>query len=82
MVRACLTDGGHAGADRQLAGDELRPPRRAARLGVVIGEQHTFGGKLVDVRRPPGHHAAVVSADVPHADIVTHDDDDVGLSTG
>ena len=75
--RAGLADRGHAGADRQLAGDEVGAARRAARLGVVVGEQHAFGGELVEVRRPPGHHAAVVGADVPDADVVAHDDDDV-----
>ena len=77
--RAGLADRGHAGADRQLAGDEVGAARRAARLGVVVGEQHALGGELVEVRRPAGHHAAVVGADVPHADVVAHDDDDVGL---
>ena len=75
---AGLADRGHAGADRQLAGDEVGASRRAARLGVIIGEQHALGGDLVEIRRPPGHQAAVVGADVPHADVVTHDDDDVG----
>ena len=76
---AGLADRGHAGADRQLAGDEVRAAGRAARLGVVVGEQHALGGDLVEVRRPARHHAAVVGADVPDADVVTHDDDDVGL---
>ena len=76
---AGLADGGHAGADRQLAGDEVGAARRAARLGVVVGEQHALGGDLVEVRRPARHHAAVVGADVPHADVVAHDEDDVGL---
>ena len=71
---ARLADGGHAGADRQLAGDEVRATRRAARLGVVVGEEHAFLGELVEVRRPPGHHAAVVGADVPHADVIAHDE--------
>ena len=31
--RAGLADGRHAGADRQLAGDEVGAPRRAACLG-------------------------------------------------
>ncbi len=78
---ARLADRGHAGADGQLAHDEVRPTRRAAGLGVVVGEQHALLGHLVEVRRPPGHHAAVVGADVPHADVVAHDDEDVGLST-
>ena len=76
---AGLADRGHAGADRQLAGDEVGAARRAARLGVVVGEQHAFGGELVEVRRPARHHAAVVGADVPDADVVAHDDDDVRL---
>ena len=75
--RAGLTDRGHAGADRQLAGDEVGAARRAARLGVVVGEQHALGGDLVEVRRAARHHAAVVGADVPDADVVAHDDDDV-----
>ena len=77
--RAGLADGGHPGADRQLAGDEVGAARRAARLGIVVGEQHAFGGDLVEVRRPARHHAAVVGADVPDADVVAHDDDDVRL---
>ena len=60
MVGACagmpigepgLADGGQAGADRQLAGDEVRAARRAARLGVVVGEEHALGGEPVEVRR-------------------------------
>ena len=79
---AGLADCGHAGADRQFAGDEVGAARRAARLGVVVGEQHALGGDLVEVRRPTGHHAAVVGADVPDADVVAHDDDDVRLLPG
>ena len=79
---ARLADRGHAGADRQFAGDEVRATRRATRLGVVVGEQHSFLGHLVEIRRPAGHHAAVVGADVPHADVVAHDDDDVRLLAG
>src|SRR4029079_16460895 len=74
---AGLADRGHAGAYWQLTGDEVRPACRAARLGVVVGKQHAFCGELVEVRRPPRHQAAVVGADIPHADVVTHDDDDV-----
>ena len=77
--RAGLADRGHAGADRQLAGDEVRATRRATCLGVVVGEQHAFFGDLVEVRRLPGHHAPVIGADVPHANIVAHNDDDVGF---
>ena len=78
-VGAGLADGGHAGADRQLAGDEVGAARGAARLGVVVGEHHALGGQLVEVRRLAGHDAAVVGADVEPADVVAHDDEDVGL---
>ena len=76
---ARLADRRQAGADRELAGDEVRAPGGAARLGVVVGEQHPFGGQLVEVRRPAGHDAAVVGADVEPADVVTHDEEDVRL---
>ena len=79
---AGLADGGQPGADRQLAGDEVGPARRAARLGVVVGEEHPLGGEPVEVRRPAGHHAPVVGADVEPADVVAHDEDDVRLLPG
>ena len=56
---------------------KLARPGRAARLGVVVGEAHALGGELVEVRRPAGHDALVVGADVEPADVVAHDDDDV-----
>src|SRR5262249_31993532 len=58
---------------------EVGPPRRAARLGVVVGEQHALGSQLVEVRRLPGHDAAVVGADVEPADIIAHDYQNVRL---
>ena len=39
---ASLADSGQPGADRQLAGDEVRATRRATRLGVIVGEPHAF----------------------------------------
>src|SRR6266536_4547445 len=74
-----LADRGHACANRKLTHDEVRASRRATGLGVIVGEQHAFLGKPVEVRRPPGHHATMVGADVPHADIIAHDKDDVGF---
>ena len=41
-IGAGLADGRQAGAQRDLAGDEVRPARRATRLGVVVGEQHAL----------------------------------------
>ncbi len=76
---ARLADRGHAGADGQLARDEVRAPRRATRFGVVVGEEHAFLGHLIEGGRSAGHQAAVVGADVPHADVIAHDEEDVGF---
>ncbi len=48
---------GQAGAQTVLAGDERGAPRRAALLGVVVGEDHAFLGDAVDVGRPVAHQA-------------------------
>jgi hypothetical protein len=65
------------GADRQLSGDEGRAPRRAAGLRVMIGEEDPFAPDAVNVGRWH-HHAVAVDADVFIADVVGHDDQDVG----
>ena len=77
-VGAGLADGRQPRAQGDLAGDEGGPARRAAGFGVVVGEQHALRGQLVEVRRLAGHHAAVVGADVEPADVVAHDEHDVG----
>jgi len=48
-------DFGVAGAQAALAGDERGAPRRAALLGVLVGEDHTFLGDAINVRRPEAH---------------------------
>ena len=80
--RTCLADGRQPGADRELAGDEVGPAGGAARLGVVVGEEHALRGEPIEVRRPAGHDAAVIGADVEPADVVSHDEDDVRLLGG
>ena len=60
-------------------GDEVGAAGGAACLGVVVGEQHPLGGQLVEIRRPAGHDAPVIGADVEPADVVAHDEDDVRL---
>ncbi len=77
---AGLTYRGHASPDRQFAGNKVGAPRCAARLGVIISEYHALSGHLVEVRRAPGHHAAMIGADVPHTNVVAHDDNDVRLA--
>ena len=70
-------DLGEARAQGRLAGDEGRAARRAALLGVVVGEHHAFAGDAVDVRRAVAHQAERIGADVGLADIVAEDDEDV-----
>ena len=80
FLGAGQADLGHAGAHRHVAADEGRAAGGAALLAVVVGEGHAFAGDAVDVRRLVAHHAAVVVADVPGADVVAPDDEDVGFS--
>jgi len=51
----------------------------AALLGVVGHEDRAFVADLIDVRRLADHQAAVVDARLHPADVVTHDEEDVGL---
>ena len=64
-------------AERVLAGNEGGTARGAALLGVVVGEGHAFVGDTVDVGRAVAHLAAAVVADVPPADVVAPEDQDV-----
>ena len=87
LVLQALLGGRHAdfqqtGAERRLSEDERGPSGRAGLLGVVVGEQGAFAGDAVDVGRASAHHAAMVGADIPDADIIGHDDDDVGFLGG
>ena len=67
------------GAEHALAGDERRTARRAALLGIGVGEQHALFGYTVDVGRPVAHHALTVGADVGDADVISPDDQYVGF---
>ena len=71
-------DGGHAGADGQLPHDKGGATGGAAWLAIVVGEDDAFFGDSVDVGGVT-HHPVGVSADVPHADVVAKDDDDLRL---
>ncbi len=70
---------GHATADRHRTADECCATGRTALLSVVVGEGHAFFGNAVNVRGLVAHHAAVVVADVPRANIVAPDDENIGL---
>jgi hypothetical protein len=67
-----------AGANGRLAGDEGRAPCRAGLLAIIVGEDRAFAGDAVDIGRPVAHHPAVVGADVPEANVIAHDDENVG----
>src|SRR5580693_4581738 len=76
-------DFGEASADRVLTGDEARASGRAALLAIPIGETRAFLRDAVDVGRLVAHHALAVIADVPIADVIPPNDEDiwfVGLS--
>ena len=77
FLGAGQADLGHAGAHRHDAADERGAAGGATLLAVVVGERHAFARDAVDVRRHVAHHAAAVVADVPGADIVTPDDENV-----
>ena len=77
--RAGQADFGHARANGHRAADERRPTGRAALLGIIVRERHPFAGDAVDVGCLVSHHAAVVVTDVPSADVVAPDDEDVRL---
>src|SRR5690349_16348089 len=70
-------DLGQAGANRVLAGDEGSAAGGAALLAVIVGEGRPFVANAVDVGRPVTHLATVVVADVPPADIITPENEDV-----
>jgi hypothetical protein len=46
---------------------------------VVISKKSALVGNPADIQYSAPHHAAMVSADIPNADVIGHDDDDVGL---
>ena len=79
FLRAGQADLEHAGPEPRLAGDETRTAGRAALLAVPVGEQRAFLRDAIDVRRLVAHHAVVVGADVPVADVVSPQDQNIGL---
>ena len=63
--------------NRRLSGDECCAACGTTLLAVPVGEERSFFGDAIDVRRAISHHAQVVGADVVPADIVAHDEKDV-----
>ena len=71
---------GQPGTHRELAGDEGRTPRGAARLGVEGTEPQPLFADAVDVGGRDTHDVAAVGRDVHPADVIAEDDQDVGRS--
>src|SRR5262249_53231675 len=57
----------HAGAQRVHSGEEGITPRRAALLGIVVGELRAFLPDAVDIRRFPDHQALPVATNASRA---------------
>ena len=70
----------HAGTQRIHAGEEGIAPGRAALHGDIVHEHCAFLPDAVDVGRFPDHQAAMVDARLHPADVVAHDEEDVGLA--
>src|SRR5271170_3654696 len=60
-----------------LSGNKRSASGRTALLGVVVGEQCAFVGDAVNVGCSTSHHAAVVGAKIPDADVIAHNDNDI-----
>ena len=69
----------HADADRLHAGDEGRSPGSATLLGVIVHELGTFIADAIDVGRLADHQPLMVDAGLHPADVIAHDEQDVGL---
>ncbi len=65
------------GAEWRLSEDKGGTACRAGLLGIIIREHRAFSRDAIDVGRTSTHHAAMVGADIPDADVVAHDDDNV-----
>jgi hypothetical protein len=69
----------HARAQRIHAGEEGIASRRAALLGIVSHEDRAFIADAVDVGCFPNHPPAVIDARLHQADVITHDEKDLGF---
>ena len=76
-IGAGHADFGQSGAEWILAGNEGGASSRTTLLAVVVGEGDTFVGDAVDVRRSIAHLAAAEVADIPDADVIAPEDQDI-----
>ena len=73
---------GQAGSERTLAGDKGRAARCAALIAVVVGQDHAFVGDPINVRCAVAHHATGIDGDIADADVISPNDEDIGLVCG
>src|SRR5436190_20355989 len=73
------SDFGQASAERVLAGDKCRASCGATLLAVIVSESAPFIRNTVDIRGSIAHHAATEIADIPCADVITPENQDIRL---
>src|SRR5271165_257987 len=69
----------HAGAQRIHAGDKGTTSRGATLHGEVVHEDRAFVCDAVNVGCFPDHQAAVIATRLHPADVVAHNDEDIGF---
>src|SRR5262249_7605688 len=79
LLRARHADLEQAGSEWMLSRDEGRPPGGTRLLPIVVGEERSFPCDAVNIRRSSTHHASVIGTDVPDANVIGHDDEDIGF---
>jgi hypothetical protein len=72
----------HARPQRMHAGEESRATSGAALLGIISHESRAFIREAINVRGLTDHKPLVISGDVHDADVVAHDEQDVGFFVG
>src|SRR5215831_18861258 len=70
----------HASAYWQHPGKEGVTPGGAALLRVIVSKQSAFLRYAVDIWRFAQRQAAMISADLHPADVIAHDEENVGLT--
>src|SRR5215469_17828105 len=68
--------------DGRLACNKRGTSGGAALLPIPVREERAFVGNAIDVGRLVAHHALIVGTDVPVADVISPEDQDVRLLLG
>jgi hypothetical protein len=71
--------GNHSRAQRMHAGKERVAAGRAALLGIISHKDRTVVSDAIDVRRLANHQSAMIFARLHNADVIAHDEQDVGF---